>query len=432
VDFQLDLKRIFNFDVYSISKSGPKYYATGQRSFLFSEDDAVTWSPLYKGLHNVSLTNQIIPHNQYVFFKGNDELFRSEDEVTYTPFAMPNSGMYANVCPANNLLFSQGIYGIWKVSVDNAASWTNFVLPVQNVRAFLAHKNKIVCYSENRVFFSEGSEFVWKEMNIPPGNHIYSMISTDSALYISAQGQTEPHLLVTPDLGNTWIVNHAPHIGTLKHAMGKIFVFHWDYGAKFTSDNGSSWHDRVSGLPRTIGNWSSPPDKLIAITDHKNETYCIYRHINQQMMYHVGVYKKLGNDTLWTEFNNGIEDYLLIYPQNPQQIFSNGKSLYLSINNKGVWRYGSTSNALVSANEHTLPYFSEEKIYPNPAIDDVTIFVGSFSKLKVFDSFGRLIISEELNTGENLTSIRSLQQGLYIFSITNKHGNKNIKVVVKN
>lgn len=432
-NFNLSLKRIFNFDVYNIWKSGQKYFASSPSSFLLSEDDAISWKPLFKGLHNMSLMNQIIPHNQHVFFKAYNELYRSEDELTYTPVPMPNSDIYGTVNSVNNLLFSPNVYGsTWKISRDNGDSWINIQIPHQDIRAFLKFKDKVVCYTTQKIFLSDTAVFSWEEMNVPPNNYIYSVISTDSALYVSSNGQSEPHLLVTSDLGNTWVVNHAPYIGNLSHAMGKLFILSWEYSGQFTSDNGASWQSKLPGLPITVGNWSSPPDKIISITDHKDETYCVYRHINQQMTYHVGVYRKLKNDTMWSEFNNGIQDYVLTYPYVPQQIFSNNRSLYLSIGSKGIWRYGNVSNSVVGVKETVDTKATEVKIYPNPATETVKLFTEFSSDLKIFNSLGKCLLFEPLNAGENIIYTGALSPGLYVFSVRGKQSSKNIKVVISN
>lgn len=79
--------------------------------------------------------------------------------------------------------------------------------------------------------------------------------------------------------------------------------------------------------------------------------------------------------------------------------------------------------------------FADVSVYPNPASSEVFIRIPEIAnhqnaKVTIYDTNGRMITQQELNTATESVDIRSLQDGVYILEITSDIG-KTIKRIVK-
>lgn len=63
--------------------------------------------------------------------------------------------------------------------------------------------------------------------------------------------------------------------------------------------------------------------------------------------------------------------------------------------------------------------YGENKIYPNPASDEVKIFTPNNTNLTITDIYGRNAKSFSIIEGENSIDIRELTSGFYIFALEN-------------
>ena len=83
---------------------------------------------------------------------------------------------------------------------------------------------------------------------------------------------------------------------------------------------------------------------------------------------------------------------------------------------------------------HTNVSFLEKKqirIYPNPAIDNITIIGAENSTLFIYDSFGRILLQKEINQSETKV-LFNLPKGVYIYTLnTAKNKVSNRLVVLK-
>lgn len=74
------------------------------------------------------------------------------------------------------------------------------------------------------------------------------------------------------------------------------------------------------------------------------------------------------------------------------------------------------------------------KIYPNPSKDNVTLEFDeakSYS-IQLLDFSGRILVSEELVSGNYLLERKNIQNGIYILSITDDNGNISTKSIIFN
>ena len=64
-------------------------------------------------------------------------------------------------------------------------------------------------------------------------------------------------------------------------------------------------------------------------------------------------------------------------------------------------------------------------IYPNPAKDLVTVKLENPCELVVLDAFGKVVLKQRLNQGEQQVSLEGVASGAYFFKV----GDRLIKIV---
>jgi hypothetical protein len=92
-----------------------------------------------------------------------------------------------------------------------------------------------------------------------------------------------------------------------------------------------------------------------------------------------------------------------------------------------VIEYDSIPNSIEGVEQNNI------EIYPNPAIDEVNInnVDFEFNTAEIFDITGKLIISTELNSGNNIINIAKLESGIFIIKLSNEESTKVKKLIIE-
>jgi len=124
-------------------------------------------------------------------------------------------------------------------------------------------------------------------------------------------------------------------------------------------------------------------------------------------------------ECLHDRMGNCPRDFLICYSENGETLFQDGDSCYVYKNYTGIEEKESGH---------------ELKIYPNPAIDQITIQTSNSIRkayIRLYSIDGRLIVSKDLYNEKETISIRSLSNGIYFVSIyLNKSFIMNKKILI--
>ncbi len=125
------------------------------------------------------------------------------------------------------------------------------------------------------------------------------------------------------------------------------------------------------------------------------------------------------------------------------KVVSDGYELWMSCLGRGIAVLKVVNNNLSTNNNLLNVTKPEVQVYPNPALDQVTIALNNFNeekvKISVFDLAGRLITSftnDSTNSNHVIWDLHSnngvkVESGIYMINLTSESVNKSVKVVVK-
>ena len=65
------------------------------------------------------------------------------------------------------------------------------------------------------------------------------------------------------------------------------------------------------------------------------------------------------------------------------------------------------------------PVGRDARIWPNPVTTEATIYSPTETKLSVVDIYGRLVLVQTIQEGQNKVTMSDLSQGFYIFTLEN-------------
>lgn len=278
--------------------------------------------------------------------------------------------------------FYLGFQNVWK-SIDGTQSWS----PISNF----------------------GNNFPLQRLEISPGNSdvIYA---TSNFLAYRTDDAGVTWNQITPGLPTNFAAISHLHIDPFDSARVWVTFSGYVGGQKvyFSENGGSTWTNISGNLPNL------PVNCIVTEGSAQNGIY---------VGTDVGVYYK--NDTLnnWISFNTGLPNVIV----NDLLILSGGSVIRAATFGRGVWESPLFADELlvstptISADEED-PF----SLYPNPAVDQVTISVSSENfqptSSKIVDSKGRELLTKPWKSGSKSQSIDTniLPAGIYTCIIQNE------------
>jgi hypothetical protein len=314
-----------------------------------------------------------------------------------------------------------GVY----LSTNNGNSWTlNNSLTNTHVVSFTFSDSNIFAGSNNGVYLSTNNGTSWTAMNsglsdtiihslVISGNKIFAgthdgvFISTNNAVNWTAVNTGIP---ISANIGVEILAVSGTNVvaGTYSTIYPYIGT-----GVYFSSNNGSSWTPVNTGLPDTtwINEFAISGNNIFAGTQK-------------------GVFLSTNNGSNWTAVNTGLTNfYINALAIKGDTIFAGVDSINMGTlyGGFGVWKRSiSEMTGIKEINNNE----SNIEVYPNPAINNITIKSLQKSTIEILNIQGQTIIQQHIQQGKTDIDISGLAKGVYILRLCNNDKSA-VKKIVK-
>ncbi len=385
-------------------------------------------------------------------------LMRSHDNgLTWTPIYSSNNDLFKKVLkiPETSHLFIVGEFSIGKSvigsemltniyhSLDDGNTWTKTVsdMPIYVLDlnifgtgdAYLFGRKALVVWKKNSRFYekelgraqlykSRDMTQNWDEVSIPLDTMAnMQFINADTGFIFGGGGTTQyGGYYVSTDNGLTWTYHS---LGLPNIARGQMLSN--TLGFVVTAENPA----RVYRFYTT----SNPPELIF--TADSSETIADIA-FSSALTGYVLCQNSEGSNLYFTQDGGQNWNYAGTYPYiNKLKVFSNLNG----------FAYGSAGRLLklqdgfpVGLSEPETPISSRITVHPNPADELVWLNLQDMNPtyplmLKMLDAQGRIVVSRQINTREELSkplSLAGLSNGLYLLKITAQEGNHEVRLLI--
>ncbi|MGD0710914.1 MAG: T9SS type A sorting domain-containing protein [Bacteroidales bacterium] len=251
-------------------------------------------------------------------------------------------------------------------------------------------------YSEG-VFMSSNGGAHWNAANtgLPDSSHITSLFVSDSSIFAG----TQKGIYITTNNGTNWdssntgIPTNGFAISFAKNG-NDIFAGIPNRGIYLSSNAGSSWTAVNTGIYYL--------DLGIYTLITKGDT--IFTGTNDNGS---GVYFSSNNGNNWQAEGYGFSVWLNIY-----SLIIKGNYLFAGTEG-GIWILPLSEVGIKELNNNE----SNIEVYPNPAIDNITIESPQKSTIEILNIQGQTILQQTLSQGKTIIDISTLAKGVYILRL---------------
>lgn len=352
-----------------------------------------------------------------------DTIFAGGDSVYFSPnngnsWTTVNTGLpKRNAVDAlvikGGIVFAGTNGGGVYMSSNNGSSWdsVNTGLPVHAmVFALAISGNNIFAGAYNGgVFLSSNNGNNWTAVNSGltytevwalaiMGNNIFAGIG-DGGVYLSKNN------------GSSW--NEANNgVGLITSGVfsfatsgGSIFAGTGDGGVYLSGDTGKAWQAMNMGLPNPFG--------YIYITALATRDTNIFTGLYKRGVFYNRGFVFDTNEVLWPI--NGLwhdENYGLPANTDVTSLATNSSYVFAGTDSSGVWRL-----SLSTVGIKEIHNIGNIAIYPNPAINIITIKALQKSTIDIINIQGQTILQQQIQQGKTDINISGLAKGVYILRL---------------
>ena len=312
-------------------------------------------------------------------------------------------------------------------STNAGQTWDSIFKGVYGAPSIERYNSKLLMNLDGFLFLSVDTGKNWTKINTSSyfTGRISEIIVSGNSIYTRIQAE---QLFRSDDEGLTWTLilskNLASHFFPVVVRDSTIFVGTYNAGCLKSTNKGSTWNTLNHGLPDSSGFRS-----LLFCGDY------IIGSVSEN--FYQSVYKIKVNDTIWQQFNDGLNlgrtAYIHDFEYNNNYIFLASDS--------SIWRRP-ISELITSVNRKnntSMPDAFNLQNYPNPFNSSTTISFNIKSntniKLVVFDILGRkvkTIYEGEIQSGNkhfnwNATALSS---GVYIGQLSSHNKFETVKIIL--
>jgi photosystem II stability/assembly factor-like uncharacterized protein len=310
---------------------------------------------------------------------------------------LPATNQTMSLAIKGNSIFAGTSNGVYSSS-NNGSGWTasnnGLVLSNTNVFAFAVSDSIIFAGTYNGVFSSSNNGSNWYATSL--SNVIMSLSFKGDTLFAGTNGYDGIYLSTNNgsswDSVNTGLTGSDLLVFALAQKGSNIFAGTCGGGVFLSTNNGNSWVAVNTGLNNK---------EVYAISIWGNKIFA--------GTYGGGIFMSSNNGNSWSAINYGL-------PLNPS-VFSltiNGNYIFAGTVNNGVWRLPLSEIGIVEEINNNAGNIA---VYPNPAINYITIKSLQKSILEILNIQGQTIRQQQIQQGKTNIDISGLEKGVYILRL---------------
>jgi photosystem II stability/assembly factor-like uncharacterized protein len=349
-----------NFFIYSFASSGSTILAGSFHGIYISSNSGQTWS--FEKINNILNTFETkgIIYTNGRFLSGSDAgIYVSTNGQSWQPSNFGLTSLYANrLVSAGNDLYAHlwGNGGGLHLSTNNGANWAplNTSTPIIHVQFILPVEDRIFIATIFGAYVTTDKGTNWLPINNGLTDQIvYTLAFNNGKLYAGTQ---DHGIFMSTNYGNSW--NNIS--GTLPSQYVRGITFRGNnifagtaMGIYISSDGGSSWESRNSGINYPY------LDKLYS---YRNKIYATTQEFR--------LYSSTNEGMSWTEMTNGLPTYKfsLFFMRNYVFMGTN-EGVYMSTNNGTNW--SAINQGFPSGQEAIRAIIKDYCLYAGTKIDGV-------------------------------------------------------------
>jgi photosystem II stability/assembly factor-like uncharacterized protein len=436
-------------EIFSLISKENTLFAGTQYGGFISRDGGTSWERITNGLPIDDNIADLAIIGDFVFAGTlNNGMFLSSDngnswnEVNN---GLPEYSAIWSLAENNDTILAGTSDGVF-LSKDNGSSWTeaNVGLPTESIYAIVAQNGNIFAQTRNSVYLStdNGSSWVEKNSGLSGSKLGFAqslVINNDKVYVITREG-----VYISNDNGDNWILlnNGLPEDYTTSLFVNEGDLFAGTLGVYFSSDSGNNWSDISNGLPDLYtsvftvveqeifvgcarGIWKRPLSEIYSL-DVSEESITIEAVENSTATFSItsnAHWEVISSETWLTvspSNGSGDETITLNALENPES-----STRTATVNVSG--RYVANKEISVTQNGSAVgvsnEYYQDIIIYPNPAINAITIRgLQQEAIVHIFNANGQMISSSKIGAESSEISVSKLSSGLYFLKINSDEG----------
>jgi photosystem II stability/assembly factor-like uncharacterized protein len=407
-------KGLSNLTVKSISILGKNIYVGTYHGGMFkSADYGTNWQAINSGLiYGKYASVSSLASSDSIIFAGcsRDEFggiyFSNDHGLNWN---ISNNSFLGEIVKSiqvsgNNIfagVFGKGVF----LSTDNGLTWKNMgftgLTTTHQVNTLAINGSNIYVGAIGGMFRSTDNGTNWKEINNGIIANNINAIATDGINTFIGTSQFYEYpggVYLSTNNGESWqyksngSVWHNKDIMSLVLSGTRIFAGTY-YGFLVSNDSGASWTD--TGINDIIKSFAVSGTNIFAGA------------------YSGQVYLSTNNGVSWKHVDTGLPAQNL----NSLKIF--GDYIFAGLNNSGVWKRSISELTGIEEKNKNMDIV----IYPNPAVDEITITVAEIYKnsiLTILDNKGQELIRHQMQDSKMKLDISSLKSGIYFVKLLNE------------
>jgi photosystem II stability/assembly factor-like uncharacterized protein len=247
------------------------------------------------------------------------------------------------------------------------------------------------------VFLSTNNGSSWTAVNTGLTNHnVLSLAISGSSIFA---GTMNAGVFLSTNNGSSWTAVNTGLTGTWITALAisgpNIFAGTYYDGVFLSTNNGSNWTAVNTGLTDTIVN-------VLAISGSNIFAGTVD-----------GVFLSSNNGSNWAAMNTGLRD------TNVTALAISGDTLFAGTAGAGVWKqFLSVLTGIKEINNNE----SSIAVYPNPAINNLTIESPQKAVIEITNIQGQLIKTIVASSCKTNVDVSALPSGVYVVEVKTEKG----------
>ncbi len=348
---------------------------------------------------------------------------------------------------------------------DNGATWANSNTGVPSAGLIFGTLNSgsLYAFKSNSVYVSTtGNNWSMQPSTMSSSLTIKSMTSLNGTVIAAASPNSPASFKVFHFVGGTWTLKSSPsnamYITCIRNLGGTLFAGTTASNIIKSSDAGMTWTTSSTGAPTqnchkynnclaSSGNTmycGTIGGRIVRSTNSGTNWASVYNigddngfyGINDFYVYNTNtifaatdsgfVYTTNGGNS-WTRYNVGLN--FGNFENLMKRVTVSGAYIIAGVNTSGgarIVRMPLSSIGLTTGINELAAGTLENKVYPNPTSDNVTIEVSDLTFddnciVKLYDAMGREVATTLMNGGKAELNLENYSKGLYSFTVSNKN-----------
>jgi len=342
-------------NIHCLAVIGSNIFVGTDYGVFISSNDGKNWALKNNGLSTYKITSSLMQNGDTLFAGTGSGLFMSSDSANNWISKGFSDTSICSIAIGSNKILVTNYFGVY-LSSNNGHSWTaiNNGLPDNSARSIAI----------NSTFYYTGTDY--------------------RGMYISGNN------------GNNWTpinfglplsVNVYPYIYEILISDTNIYIANG--GVYLSKDNGGSWSEMDFGISSSVSSLIVAGNRIFAGCN--------------------GAALSMNNGTDWIPINDGFPSNLFI-----NNFAIKDDTLFAGTTQYGVWKRPLSELTGLEKVNNTKNNIS---IFPNPALNNITIESPQKSTIEILNIQGQMILQQPLQQGKTGIDVSGLAKGVYILRL---------------